>query len=227
MSAAVGRGEGHTRHVVRDTGPQADRRDPRLAEGELERAPHPRRHVDLALDDADARHEVGRLLGRGGRQAHRPGVGGRGGEGAQPHHESDAELCRQRHHGIDERGPAEVRLGPDQVTDVGTVAIGSGPQLDDRPREPFVHPVGDVHDRSPGTLIDERFSVEGGDQLGRIGRQQRGDGAVCPQTGVDPSVEGHHQHGTVQVACAVALVEGHAPVPLTSRPMRPAPSGPA
>ena len=163
----AGRGERHARHVVRDPGPQPDGRDAGLAEGELERAPHPRGHVDLALDDADLGHQVGRLAGGGGRQAHRPGVGGRGREGAQPDDHADPELARQRHHRGHERRPAEVGLGPDQVADVGAGAVGAHPHLDDGPGEALVDAVGDVHHGTAGALVDEGLAVEGGDELGR------------------------------------------------------------
>ena len=104
----------------------------------------------------------------------------------------------KRHHRVDERGPPEVRLGADQVTDVGADPVGAHPHLDDRPREPLVDPVGDVHHRTPGPLVDERLAVEGGDELGRVGRQQRGDGAVGAKPGVDPSLERHDQDGAVE-----------------------------
>ena len=41
----------------------------------------------------------------------------------------------------------------------------------------------------------------------------------APEPGVDPSVEGHHQHGAVEGPVPVPLVEGHgAPASLTTRP---------
>ena len=55
----AGGGERHSRHVVRDPGPQPHGRDSGFAEGDLERPPHTRGHVDVALDDAHPRHELG------------------------------------------------------------------------------------------------------------------------------------------------------------------------
>ena len=44
----------------------------------------------------------------------------------------------------------------------------------------------------------------------RLRRQQRRDGAVGAEPGVDPSVERHHQHRVVEDGLLVSLVEGRA-----------------
>ena len=80
----AGLGEGHGRHVVGHPGPQGDDGDAGRPEAQLQGGLDPGRHLELALDQADPGDQVGRLHRAGGRQLHRPGVGGRGREGAQP-----------------------------------------------------------------------------------------------------------------------------------------------
>ena len=135
---------------------------------------------------------------------------GGGGEGAEAHHHADAELACQRHHGPDERRPAEVGFGPDEIADVGAGEVVAGPNLDDGPSEPLVHAVFDVGHRASGALVDEGFAVEGGDQLCRRRPEQGGDGAVGAEPGVDPTLECHHEDGALdQGLLEMAFVDGH------------------
>ena len=60
-------------------------------------------------------HQGGRGRRGGGGQLHRAGVGGRGREGPQAHHQAHAVAQGQADHGVDELAPVEVGLGADQV----------------------------------------------------------------------------------------------------------------
>ena len=86
------------------------------------------------------------------------GVGA--GKGAEADHGADVELRGQAHHGPDEGGPGEVRLGTGQVEQVGTDPVLAGQEPDGRPGQLGGDPVLEPGDRPAGPLVDQRLGVE-------------------------------------------------------------------
>ena len=121
-------------------------------------------------------------------------------ERPEAHSHPHAQFGRQLDHGGDERPPLEVGLGPDQVKDVLPVEVVAATQLEHGPGEALRHAVHDARHRPAGALVDQRLTVEGGDELGRCRGEQCGDGSGRSETGVDPALEGDDEDRMVEAA---------------------------
>ena len=165
-----------------------------------------RRHLDRRLGTGGhlqgGSHEVQALrqllaAGRAG-QARGSGVRNRRRIGTEADHQHDPEATAA----VDDLGgegtPLVVRLGPVEEQHVPALHVVQKAHLDAGPLQATRHPVHEAEGRPSGTVVQQAVRVEAGDGM-TTARQEVRHGVGSGPSGVDPSVQGDHQHRRLQV----------------------------
>ena len=82
--------------------------------------------------------------------------------------------------------------------DVPAFDVVQEPKFDGGPVEPAAHTVDEAQRRATGPMVEEAVGVEASDRV-PVADQQVGTGIGSSAGGIDPAVEGQHQHSPLQV----------------------------
>jgi hypothetical protein len=133
-------------------------------------------------------------------------VGDGRGKRAKADDDAHAQRARQLDDVVGERGPLEVGLGTDEEQHVVAAGVLPNAQLHAWPVETFMNAFDDPHDRTAGPAVDQLVAVESRQRVGVALAQQGGHRRGAAETGVDPTLEAHHERGRDRIGFEVALV---------------------
>ena len=184
--------EGHGCGVVRHPCPDADGRFASVAKCPFDRRLYPGGDVEGRVDETNTGGELGGGCGR--TERHRSRMGRGCGERAEQHTHAHTELVDELHQRFGESIPAEVGLGPGEDEYVLARAVATVAELQSWPFETGVDAIHETHHGPPGALVEQFVGVEADKSVGADLALQVAHRGCCAETGVDPSVEGDHQH---------------------------------